>query len=99
MKDTSRAHSTTSTRAIPADLSPGRKVAGLYMHTDRPQGMIVLQLLKGARARMSIYEIADHVFAHLTPGQIISGTVDRVEFDAMENMIVILRGEEFHLMC
>ena len=44
-------------RPIPADLQPGCTVTGIYMHTDRSQGMVVLQLLKGARGRMSIYEM------------------------------------------
>jgi hypothetical protein len=90
---------TQSARTIPADLVPGSTVTGIYLHTDRPQGMIVLQLLKGARARMSIYEIADDVFERLVPGHALSGTVDRVEFDALDNLIVILKGEEFRQMC
>ncbi|GEM_PF-4010115 len=90
---------TQSARKIPADLLPGSTVTGIYLHTDRPQGMVVLQVLKGARARMSIYEIADDVFERLVPGQVLSGTVDRVEFDASDNLIVILKGEEFRQMC
>jgi hypothetical protein len=86
-------------REIPADLQPGRTVTGIYMHTDRPQGMIVLRLLKGAQARMSVYEIADDVFERLVPGMPLSGVVDRVEFDGMENMIAILKGEEFRQIC
>lgn len=86
-------------REIPADLLPGRTVTGIYMHTDRAQGMIVLQVLKGARARMSIYEISDNLFERLVPGMTVGGTVDRVEFDAMDNMIVILKGEGYRQMC
>lgn len=88
-----------TTREIPADLQPGRSVTGIYLHTDRPQAMIVLQVLKGARARMSVYEIADQLFERLVPGTAVSGVVDRVEFDKMDQLIVILKGEEFRQMC
>jgi hypothetical protein len=90
---------TGAKREIPADLQPGRTVTGIYLHTDRPQGMIVLRLLKGAQARMSVYEIADDVFERLLPGIPLSGVVDRVEFDGMGNMIAILKGEEFRQIC
>ena len=88
-----------SARQIPADLQPGCTVTGIYMHTDRSQGMVVLQLLKGARGRMSIYEMSDGLFESLVPGLPVSGTVDRVEFDANDNMTVILKGESFQQLC
>ena len=74
-------------------MQPGCTVTGIYKHTDRSQGMIVLQLLKGAQGRMSVYEISDKLLDRLVNGLAVSGTVDRVEFDSMDNMTVILKGE------
>lgn len=88
-----------SAREIPADLQPGSTVTGIYIHTDRSQGMVVLQLLKEARGRMSIYEMSDEFFESLTPGLPVSGTVDRVEFDANDNMTVILKGDSYRQLC
>ena len=95
MKDTR----SKSSRDVPADLQPGSTVTGIYIHTDRSQGMVVLQLLKGAQGRMSIYEMSDEFFESLIPGLPVSGTVDRVEFDAHDNLTVILKGESYRQLC
>ncbi len=86
-------------REVPADLQPGCTVTGIYMHTDRSRGMVVLQLLKGAQGRMSIYEMSDDLLERLVPGLPISGMVDRVEFDSHDNMTAILQGESYRQLC
>jgi hypothetical protein len=88
-----------ATRQIPAGMQPGCTVTGIYIHTDRSQGMVVLQLLKGAQGRMSIYEMSDDLLQRLIPGLPVSGAVDRVEFDSHDNMTVILKGESFQQLC
>ncbi len=88
-----------ASREVPADLQPGSTVTGIYMHTDRSQGMVVLQLLKGAQGRMSIYEISDDLLERLVPGLPISGKVDHVEFDSNDNMTAILQGESYRQLC
>ncbi len=81
------------------DWQPGSTVTGIYIHTDRSQGMIILQLLKGARGWMSIYEMSDELIGRLIPGLPISGTVDRVEVDGNGRTTVILQGEFFRQLC
>lgn len=85
----------TSNQTIPADFEPGSSVTGIYIYTDRSTGTAFMQLLKGARGSMSIYEMPDELFERLAPGMLLNGKVDRVEFDTFDNMTVIVAGEHF----
>ena len=82
-------------RQIPAYLRPGRAVTGFYTRLDHSQGMLKLQLSTGERGVMSIYELPDDFFDGRACDTLVTGTVDRVEFDDSNAMTVIVKGEEF----
>ncbi len=82
-------------RQIPAYLRPGRAVTGFYNLLDHSQGMLKLQLSTGQRAAMSIYELPDEFFDGHAYDTLITGTVDRVEFDDSNEMTVVVKGKEF----
>lgn len=81
------------------ELAAGNSVTGIFIYEDRARGQVVLKLLKGARGRLSIFEIPDKEFERLCPGMLISAVVERVEVEAHGQIYAILRRETFQQTC